>query len=109
MSDSTPERALRILVAEDTEVIAFMMMEILSRAGYEVALARDGAACLSMVDEFQPDLLLLDLMMPQVHGVEVMKRLRGRKRTRDLGSSSARPSPSRRSTRWPPSGAPPTT
>jgi phosphoribosyl 1,2-cyclic phosphodiesterase/ActR/RegA family two-component response regulator len=85
MSQSPAPGRRRILVAEDTESIAFMMLQILKDGGYDAVLARDGEECLAMVDALDPDLLLLDLMMPKVHGVEVMKRLRSREATRDLG------------------------
>ena len=46
MSAESSEKTRRILVAEDTEVIALLMKEILTKAGYEVEVAVDGEACL---------------------------------------------------------------
>lgn len=75
----------RVLIAEDVEVIGHTMAEILRQAGYEVSWAHDGEACLEAVEDFKPDLLLLDLMMPKLHGIEVLRRLRNDPETRDLG------------------------
>ena len=75
----------RILVAEDTEVVSHLMIRLLENDGYTVALAQDGEECLDMVRSFRPELLILDLMMPKLHGIEVLRRLRGDEETRDLG------------------------
>lgn len=85
MSKQSPKRPKRVLVAEDTEVVSHLMLNLLQGAGYEVALARDGEECLAQVAAFHPDLLILDLMMPKIHGIEVLRRLRADKDTRRLG------------------------
>lgn len=85
MSKKHPTPPKRVLVAEDTEVVSHLMLSLLEAAGYEVALARDGEECLAQLPAFRPDLLILDLMMPKVHGIEVLRRLRGDPATRDLG------------------------
>lgn len=85
MSEEASPTPRRILVAEDTESIALLLVRFLEEAGHEVALARDGQECLELVGTFDPDLLVLDLMMPRVHGIEVMKRLRADEATRDIG------------------------
>ena len=77
--------AKRILLAEDTDALSDLMKQLLEEAGYEVAQARDGEDCLARVASFQPDLLILDLMMPRLHGVEVLRRLREQPATRPLG------------------------
>jgi CheY-like chemotaxis protein len=85
MSGTSGGSAGRVLVAEDTEVISYVMTELLVQAGYEVQSAQDGEECLLKVASFKPDLLILDLMMPKVHGIEVLKRLRADPETQDLG------------------------
>ena len=85
MDDQHPGAARRVLVADDTETVSHLMMQLLERAGYETRLARDGEACLDEVAAFKPDLLILDLMMPRLHGIEVMRRLRADPGTADLG------------------------
>ncbi|GMV04889.1 MAG: hypothetical protein AMXMBFR53_11690 [Gemmatimonadota bacterium] len=85
MDHPTPQPKRRVLVAEDTDVISHVMLHLLAGAGYEVALARDGEECLEKVAAFRPELLILDLMMPRLHGIEVLRRLRADDATRELG------------------------
>ncbi len=75
----------RVLVAEDAEVVSHLMLRLLRQAGYVVDLARDGEECLQKVSSFRPHLLLLDVMMPKLHGIEVLRRLRASEETRGLG------------------------
>lgn len=56
----------------------------LEQAGFEVRVAHDGEECLRMAMEDVPDLLLLDIMMPKMDGIDVLKRLRADDRTRGL-------------------------
>lgn len=74
----------RILLAEDVNVIAMSMARALELAGYDVQIARDGEECLQMALDAPPDLLLLDIMMPKLDGIEVLKRLRTDVRTSEL-------------------------
>ena len=66
----------RILVADDTPANVRMLETRLSRDGYEVCVARDGEEALALARESQPDLILLDVMMPKVDGLEVCRRLK---------------------------------
>jgi len=84
MSDAPPKVPSRILVAEDTEVISLLMTEVLTRAGFEVELTKDGEECLEAAQRQLPDLIILDLMMPKLHGIEVLKRLRSDPETADV-------------------------
>ena len=85
MRTQGPTDPKRVLVAEDTEVVSHLMIRMLEEAGYVVDLARDGEQCLEKVATFEPHLLLLDLMMPKLHGIEVLRRLRATEATRRLG------------------------
>ncbi|HYR59650.1 MAG TPA: response regulator [Chthoniobacteraceae bacterium] len=80
-----PPQTGRILIGEDTAEIACLMQEVLERAGYSVETTADGAECLSRARASQPDLLLLDLMMPKMNGMEVLKALRAEPATANLG------------------------
>ncbi len=73
-----------ILIAEDVNVIALVMTRALEKAGYKVDVARDGEECLRKALETAPDLVLLDIMMPKLNGIEVLKAVRADPRTRDL-------------------------
>jgi CheY-like chemotaxis protein len=67
----------RILVVDDEPDQRFLLRRILQRAGYEVSEATDGAAALRAVQESLPDLVVTDVMMPVMDGVELIRCLRG--------------------------------
>src|ERR1043165_6009667 len=69
-------RAARVLVVDDERHIARFLEFVLKKAGYEVALAYDGEQALAKASQFAPDALLLDLVMPKLSGLEVLKHLR---------------------------------
>jgi CheY-like chemotaxis protein len=64
-----------ILVVDDNAVNLEVMQAVLSRAGYETTLIDDSKACLEMLKTFTPDLILLDINMPGLNGLEVCKLL----------------------------------
>lgn len=66
----------KILVVEDEEAILMGLQDNLELEGYNVAVARDGEEALQRAVEFQPDLVLLDLMLPKKNGFEVCRELR---------------------------------
>ena len=73
-----------ILVAEDEDALATLLQYNLEKDGYEVSLARDGDEALMLLDERQPDLVLLDWMLPRVSGIEVCRRIRSRSESRNV-------------------------
>ena len=82
MSDPTPttEAETRsILVVEDEEALALGVRDALEHAGYRVAVCHEGARALERIREEQPDLVVLDLMLPGVSGLEVLDALRQEK------------------------------
>jgi two-component system, OmpR family, response regulator MprA len=74
--EATAQATGRVLVVEDDEEIADVVRRALRQAGHEVRTASDGVAALSAADEFVPDLVVLDLGLPRLDGVEVAQRLR---------------------------------
>ena len=70
------ERAPKVLVVDDEENIRFLVESALQLAGMETAGAEDGRAGLKLVAEFRPDLIVLDVMMPELDGFDVLQRLR---------------------------------
>ena len=70
-------REPRVLVVEDDEDIALVLQRSLRMEGYEVRLAADGQAALDEAARFHPDLVVLDLGLPKLDGMEVARRLRG--------------------------------
>jgi two-component system response regulator ResD len=65
-----------VLVVDDEPTIGEVLARYLDRAGYETRIARNGRRALEMAAERRPDLVVLDLMLPGVDGLEVMRRLR---------------------------------
>jgi DNA-binding response OmpR family regulator len=66
----------KILVVEDEPMVADVVSRYLRRDGFQVLLAADGQAALDIAREQSPDLVLLDLMLPKIDGLEVCRRLR---------------------------------
>ncbi len=67
-----------ILVVDDEPTIGEVVSAYLQRAGYETRVALDGPSALEAVAERSPDLIVLDLMLPGIDGLEVMRRVRDR-------------------------------
>jgi CheY-like chemotaxis protein len=66
----------RIIIIEDNAVSANLYRGALSREGYRIVVATDGEAGLQAINESRPDLVLLDLMLPKVEGLEVLRQIR---------------------------------
>src|SRR5438034_11651595 len=66
----------RVLVVEDDEEIALVLQRSLRLEGYEVRIAGDGESALNQSAAFNPDLVILDLGLPKLDGIEVARRLR---------------------------------
>jgi DNA-binding response OmpR family regulator len=82
MSGVVPTRAQPlILAADDDEDILGLVSFRLERAGYTVIVARDGEEALELAVKEQPDLAVLDVMMPKLDGFEVTRRLRAEEAT----------------------------
>ncbi len=78
------ERRPRILIADDNPQGVELLEAYLAETDCDIRTAADGEDTLRQVQEFQPDLLLLDIMMPKISGFEVCKRLRANPATADL-------------------------
>ncbi len=78
-----PRRA-RILITDDNTQGVELLEAYLTGTDYELAVAADGEETLAKVAGFQPDLILLDVMMPKISGFEVCKRLRRDAATRSI-------------------------
>ena len=71
-----------VLVADDTESVRSLFSQLLAFDGYEVILASDGEEALAMAQRHRPDVLLLDVRMPGLDGVEVCRRVKSAPETR---------------------------
>ena len=77
----TIEMAKKILVVDDEKPISDIIKFNLEKEGYEVVVAFDGEEALEKVEAEDPDLIILDLMLPKVDGLEVAKRVRAKHTT----------------------------
>jgi two-component system phosphate regulon response regulator PhoB len=73
-----------VLVVEDEDALATLLQYNLEKEGYDVTVAGDGEEALILVEERQPDLVILDWMLPKVSGIEVCRRLRARPEIRNV-------------------------
>ena len=75
---------MKILLVEDSKAILHENEGALHRAGYEVVSAEDGETALEMAHEVNPDLILLDMILPKMTGPEVLRHLKSDQRTKDI-------------------------
>ena len=74
----------RILVADDDRDILELVVFKLTQAGYEVVAVADGVAALAAIEANPPRLAILDVMMPGLSGIDVLRKLRANEATKDL-------------------------
>ncbi|MEU0168405.1 response regulator [Streptomyces iakyrus] len=79
-----PGASGRVLVVDDNKVIRQLIRVNLELEGLEVVTAADGAECLDVVHQVQPDVVTLDVVMPRLDGIRTAARLRADPRTRDM-------------------------
>jgi len=73
-----------VLIVEDEAALSTLLRYNLEREGYRVIEAKDGEEALVLADETRPDLVVLDWMLPELSGIEVCRRLRGRGHMRNV-------------------------
>ncbi|NEO59843.1 MAG: response regulator [Moorea sp. SIO4G2] len=73
-----------IVIVDDSPTNLGVMFELLSNSGFKVLVAQDGYSALEKVNYAQPDLILLDIMMPGIDGFETCRRLKAQESTRDI-------------------------
>lgn len=76
--DEQPKSRVSVLLAEDEEGFVDALVIGLGREGFDVAVARDGNEALALFDEVHPDLVLLDIMLPKLSGIDVCRAIRAR-------------------------------
>lgn len=76
MSDQAEDSKFRILVADDERLMRSVIGGILTEAGYEVMEAETGEECIQLAQFEQPDLIILDVIMPDIDGFQVCERMR---------------------------------
>ena len=75
---------MKILIVEDDPLIQRMYARALMRAGLQTSLIDNGAAALDTALQTQPDLVLMDVMMPDINGIEALKILKADNRTKSI-------------------------
>jgi DNA-binding response OmpR family regulator len=90
MNEPPSSRRRRVLVVEDDASIALGLRINLQGEGYLVDMAEDGERALELVRTLQPDLLILDIMLPRMNGLEVLQAIRSEGRTMPIIILSAR-------------------
>jgi two-component system, OmpR family, response regulator RegX3 len=78
--DAMGEGPIKVLLAEDEESFVDALVIGLTNEGFRVTVARDGAEALKLFDETEPDILLLDMMLPKMSGIDVCRAVRTRSR-----------------------------
>lgn len=73
-----PARATHVFVVEDDPAMQRLLRRTLQLAGYAVTVTGEGSAALALVDAVRPDLVILDVMLPDMDGVELCRKLRAR-------------------------------
>lgn len=71
----------RVLVVDDSDDLRSVFCVLLARGGYEVLSAKTGRECLRLVEEHRPDLVLLDVVLPDMSGIEVCKQIKSSEHT----------------------------
>ena len=75
---------MRILLAEDEQQLARVVMTALAHEGYQVDWAKDGQQAVQLAQQTVYDLMILDIMMPVMNGIEALKEIRASGRSRRL-------------------------
>jgi DNA-binding response OmpR family regulator len=73
-----------VLIADDDAVSAHLLRHCLTSAGFRVCCASDGREALLLMEQESPELVILDVMMPVMDGLEVIRRAKGDERLRDI-------------------------
>jgi two-component system response regulator MprA len=69
-------QSTRVLIVEDELPLANLLQQAFTQEGMHVAHARDGIDCMNMVASFQPDVVIMDIMMPRLDGVDATRLIR---------------------------------
>jgi two-component system cell cycle response regulator DivK len=78
------DHAKRILIVEDNDTDVRLLKDILETRGYNILQTRDGLEAIDLALANRPDLILMDIQLPEISGLEVTRRLRGDERSRQI-------------------------
>lgn len=80
----TPSEKCRVLIVDDDQKVCALIVELLQQEGYEVASATDGGGALEMLDSFEPDLVISDVVMPVLDGIELCRHIKKEPQTSSI-------------------------
>ncbi|ETR73361.1 MAG: sensory transduction histidine kinase [Candidatus Magnetoglobus multicellularis str. Araruama] len=83
MANINPKKST-VLVVDDTPTNLSVLLDYLNRSGFKTLIAQDGEGALEQADFANPDIILLDIMMPGIDGFETCKRLKANDTTKDI-------------------------
>lgn len=77
-------KKIKILLAEDDQFLSSLVAQRLGKDGYAILNATDGKQVLKVLEENTPDLILMDILMPEMNGIEVLKTIRSQEKYKDI-------------------------
>ncbi|MBE9043227.1 response regulator [Pleurocapsales cyanobacterium LEGE 10410] len=83
-SEASSDRDIVILAVEDDEDNQLLLEHAITMFGWKYIFATDAVTAISLAKEQQPDLILLDIVLPQISGLQIAMMLKSNKRTRDI-------------------------
>jgi CheY-like chemotaxis protein len=83
-NESNDLAGMKILLVDDVSVNIEILFKALSTRNYQIFMANNGVKALELVSKLRPDLILLDIMMPEMDGIETCRRLKADASTRDI-------------------------
>ena len=84
MTEKNDKKNYKILLVEDDTFLSGMYVSKLDMEGFETILASEGKQGLKLVKEEEPDLVLLDIILPKMDGFEILKEIKKDKKTKDI-------------------------
>ncbi|MFC1890328.1 PleD family two-component system response regulator [Thermodesulfobacteriota bacterium] len=84
ISEAGPEVRARILVIDDEESILEALSQVLKHGGFEYETTSNGWSALGLVESFKPDLIILDIVMPDIDGFTILEQIKNREESRDI-------------------------
>lgn len=84
MTEDRTKKSIKILVVEDSRTQAEFLRYILEEEGCRVMLAEDGREALGEIDSYKPDIVLTDIVMPEIDGYELCRRIKSDDNTKDI-------------------------
>ncbi len=77
-------KTINILIADDEELICESLKKKFTRLGYVVHVTNDGEETLKYIEKHLPDIVLLDVKMPKLSGIEVCRRIKSKRKTKHI-------------------------